>query len=89
MRPQLLSSISENKIESNTVEANIDVDSNTTIKPATSNNSPNKVQTILTNKKRIIHRYFDELSQTYLQSHNRDFKDFSLRGKLNEFDINI
>ena len=47
--------------------------------------SPNKFQTILTNKKRIIHRYFDELSQTYVHSHNKDFKDFNLRG--NFFDI--
>ena len=38
-----------------------------------------KVQTLLASKKRVIHRYFDELSQTYMQSHNRDFKDFNVK----------
>jgi hypothetical protein len=32
-------------------------------------------QTVLLKKKRILHRYFDELSQTYLANHN--FKDFA------------
>ena len=42
--------------------------------------SPSKIQSILANKKRIIHRYFDELSQAYIQSHNRDLKDFNIKG---------
>ena len=41
----------------------------------------NKLQTILTNKKRIIHRYFDELNQTYVQAHNKDWKDFHIKGR--------
>ena len=36
--------------------------------------SPSKIQSILANKRRIIHRYFDELSQAYIQSHNRDLE---------------
>ncbi|CAF0951716.1 unnamed protein product [Brachionus calyciflorus] len=40
----------------------------------------NRIQTILNNKKRIINRYFDELSQTYVQSHNKDLTDFNLKG---------
>lgn len=44
--------------------------------------SINNMTTILTNKKRIMNRYFDELSQTYAQAHNKDLKDFNLKGKL-------
>lgn len=34
-----------------------------------------RIQSALNGKKRILHRYFDELSQTYINSaHNRDFK---------------
>jgi len=43
--------------------------------------APNKLQSVLSSKKRIIHRYFDELSQAYVQCHNRDLKDFSIKGK--------
>ena len=42
--------------------------------------SPARFQSILANKKRIIHRYFDELSQAYVQSHNKDYNEFNLRG---------
>ncbi len=37
-----------------------------------------KMKTILNTKKRVIHRYFDELSQTYMQAHNRDL-DFNVK----------
>ncbi len=42
--------------------------------------SSDKLKSVLASKKRIIHRYFDELSQAYVQSHNRDFTDFNRRG---------
>ncbi len=42
--------------------------------------SSDKLKSVLASKKRIIHRYFDELSQAYVQSHNRDFSDFNRRG---------
>ena len=46
--------------------------------------SESKIQSIIANKKRIVHRYFDELSQTYVQAHNRDLnmKDFNIKGKI-------
>ena len=40
----------------------------------------NNITNILTNKKRIMNRYFDELSQTYAQAHNKDLKEFNLKG---------
>lgn len=47
---------------------------------ASSQSPNNQLQTIINSKKRIINRYFDELSQTYVQSHNKDLKDFNLKG---------
>ena len=41
----------------------------------------NKMQGILSKRKRIIHRYFDELNQSYVQAHNKDWKDLNIRGK--------
>jgi WD40 repeat protein len=37
-----------------------------------------KMRNILNTKKRMIHRYFDELSHTYMQGHNQD-TDFTLK----------
>ncbi len=51
--------------------------------PCSSNSiqsSPNKIQSVLSGKKRIIHRYFDELTQAYIQSHNKDLKEFNIKG---------
>jgi E3 ubiquitin-protein ligase RFWD2 len=45
--------------------------------------SDQKMQSILNTKKRVVHRYFDELSQTYVQAHNREYKDFNLKGTSN------
>lgn len=39
------------------------------------------MQTILAKRKRIIHRYFDELNQNYVQAHNKDWKDLNIKGK--------
>jgi E3 ubiquitin-protein ligase RFWD2 len=51
------------------------------IEPSSSKSSPVKIQSILACKKRIIHRYFDELSHKYVQSHNTDLKDFNLKDR--------
>jgi hypothetical protein len=51
------------------------------LKQETVESSSQKFKTILSSKKRIIHRYFDELSQAYVESHNKDLNDFNLRGK--------
>lgn len=39
------------------------------------------MQGILSKRKRIIHRYFDELNQSYVNAHNKDWKDLNIRGK--------
>lgn len=57
-----------------------DNNENNLTEASTSSSPQNKIQSILTNKKRIIHRYFDELNQTYVQAHNKDWKDFHIKG---------
>ena len=54
--------------------------SSNTPSPTTSTmtTSQDRIQSMLATKKRIIHRYFDELSQTYIQLHNRDIDQFEL-----------
>jgi hypothetical protein len=39
-----------------------------------------RLVSILNHKKRIINRFFDELNQTYSQAHNKDLKDFKIKG---------
>jgi E3 ubiquitin-protein ligase RFWD2 len=43
--------------------------------------SPNSknLQLILANKKIIVHRHFDELTQIYVHSHDKDLKDFNVK----------
>lgn len=64
--------------ETQKIETTISTTSATTT--ALPQSPTNQIQTLLNNKKRIINRYFDELSQTYVQSHNKDLKDFNLKG---------
>lgn len=37
-----------------------------------------KFNSVLASKKRIVHKYFEELSQSYIQSYNRDFKELNI-----------
>ncbi len=39
----------------------------------------NIVKTIVGEKRRIINRYFDELSEVYARFHNKDFKDYQVQ----------
>lgn len=75
-----LASLKNNSIEpEQTVEQIGDVTPSTSTDTKT-NTEANKLQSIIANKKRIVHRYFDELSQTYVQAHNTDLKDFNIKG---------
>jgi len=38
-----------------------------------------KIQSLISNKKRIIHRYFDELSSVYIQYHNKEIEEANSR----------
>jgi len=38
-----------------------------------------KMQSLLLKRKRILHRYFDELNQSYIQAHNKDWKDLNIK----------
>jgi hypothetical protein len=81
---KLDTTIIENENSSNAenkTDLEIRVNKSRTNAPSVIPDNNAKFQSILANKKRIIHRYFDELSQTYFQSHNRDLKDFSLKGQ--------
>lgn len=39
------------------------------------NGGSSSVQSLLVSKKRILQRYFDELSQNYISAHNRNFQE--------------
>jgi hypothetical protein len=67
------------QVQASTSSSSSTVASVAAASPAT---NENKIQSIIASKKRIVHRYFDELSQTYVQAHNRDLnmKDFNIKG---------